>query len=61
MHVGVVIDDLLAELGGEHFFCQSHADGGGDALAERAGRRFDALVMKFSGWPGVFEPSWRKP
>ena len=44
-HVGVVVDDVVAvavELGGEELFRERHADGVGEALAERAGRRLDA-------------------
>ena len=43
-HVRVVIDDLVAvavEARGEHALGERHADGGRDALAERAGRRLD--------------------
>jgi hypothetical protein len=43
--VGVVIDDGVAgavELGGQHLLGQRHADGVGDALAERAGGGLDA-------------------
>ena len=44
-HVGRVIDDLmvrLVELGRQHLFGNSEADGVGDALTERAGGRLDA-------------------
>ena len=44
-HVGMVVDDVVAvavELGGEELFRERHADGVGQALAERAGRRLDA-------------------
>ena len=40
-----VVDDLVAgpvELGGEPALGDGHADGVGEALAERAGRRLDA-------------------
>jgi hypothetical protein len=43
--VGVVIDDFVArlvELGSQHLFGQREADGVSDALAERAGRGFNA-------------------
>src|SRR3546814_4581948 len=39
--VGVVIDDLGAEARGEHPFGQRHADGVGEALAERPGGGLD--------------------
>ena len=41
-HVGVVVDDVVAEGGGEEALGHGHADGVGDALAERAGGRLDA-------------------
>ena len=40
-HVGVVVDDV-AEARVEHALGERHADRGGDALAERPGRRLDA-------------------
>jgi hypothetical protein len=43
--VGHVVDDLVpgpVEFGGEHAFRDRHADGVGQPLPERAGRRFDA-------------------
>ena len=62
--VGPVVDDGVAgavELGGQPALGDGHADGVGEALAERAGGRLDARrVRPYSGWPGVFEPSWRK-
>ena len=48
-HVGVVVDDLLAELGGEHLLGERHADRGRDALAERAGGGLDALGVEVLG------------
>ena len=48
-HVGVMVDDLLAELGGQHLLRQRHADRGGDALAERAGGGLDALGVEILG------------
>ena len=45
-HIGVMVDDLLAEFGGEHLLGQRHADRGGDALAERAGGGLDALGVE---------------
>ena len=41
-HEGRVIDDVLAELCGEVALGDCHPDRGGDALAERTGRRLDA-------------------
>ena len=55
----VVIDDFvtrLVELGGEYLFGQREADRVGDALAERAGGRFDArgvAVFRVARRPGV--------
>ena len=43
--IGMVIDDgmtVAVEFGGQHFFGNRHSNGVGDALAERAGGRFDA-------------------
>ena len=48
-HIGVMVDDLLAELGGQHLLRQRHADRGGDALAERAGGGLDALGVEVLG------------
>ena len=53
--VGVVIDDLVAgpvELGGQHLLGERHADRIGDALAERAGGRFDADCNAIFRVPG---------
>ena len=55
--VGVVVDDVVAELGVEHRLGHRHADGVGDPLAERAGGDLDAVAGSYSGWPGVCEPS----
>ena len=41
-HVGAMIDDVLAELGGEMPLGDRHADRVGEALAERAGGGLDA-------------------
>jgi hypothetical protein len=41
-HVGVVIDEIVAELGVEHTLGERHPDGGGETLAERPGRSLDA-------------------
>ena len=46
-HVGVVVDDVEAgpvELRGQHLLGERHADGVGEALAERAGGGLDADV-----------------
>ncbi len=48
-HVGVVVDDVVAEGGGEEALGDGHADGVGDALAERAGRRLDARRVPVLG------------
>ena len=41
-HVGLVIDDAVAELGGQMPLGDRHADRVGEALAERAGGGLDA-------------------
>src|SRR5690606_40504240 len=48
-HIGVMIDDAAAVTLAEHAFGQRHADGGGDALAEGAGRRLDARRVAIFG------------
>ena len=48
-HIGVVVDDLLAELGGQHLLGERHADRGRDALAERTGGGLDALGVEVLG------------
>ena len=45
MHVGVVIDDRRTESRVPDAFGERHADGVGDALAERAGGGLDAGGM----------------
>ncbi len=50
--IGVVVDELGAEAGRHHAFGERHADGGGDALAERAGRRLDARRVAVFGMAG---------
>jgi hypothetical protein len=42
---GAMIDDVVAEHRGEVAFRDRHADGIGETLAERPGRRFDARCM----------------
>ena len=44
-HIGIVIDEIVAERARQHTLGQRHADGGRNALAERAGRRLDAQRM----------------
>jgi hypothetical protein len=51
--VGVVVDDVVAELGVEHGLGHGHAGRVGDALAQRPGGRLDA-VIRF-----VFRMPWR--
>ena len=54
-HPGVVIDDLVPrpiERRGERFFRERHADGIGETLPERTGRRFDTelqVVLRMAG------------
>jgi hypothetical protein len=53
-HVGVVVDQLVAEAGGEHPLCERHADRHGQSLAERPCGRLDArrlavLVLRVPG------------
>ena len=55
-HIGIVIDDVLAEFGREQPLGQCRSDRGGDALAERAGRGFDAggdEILRMAGGPGA--------
>ena len=60
----VMVEDrvlLRVEARRGHLRGDRHADRVRDALPERAGGRLDAVgVCSNSGWPGVFEPSWRK-
>ena len=56
MRVGVVVDERIAELRVHDALGERHADGVGDALAERAGRRLDALgkaVFRVAGGLGA--------
>ena len=59
--VGVVVDQLGAEAGGQVALGQRHADRVGEALA-RAARSWSRCPSAWpcSGWPAVREPSWRK-
>jgi hypothetical protein len=59
-HIGVVIDQIGAEISGKLAFGDRHADGIGKALAERAGGRLDACGVAIFRMAGGFEPSWRK-
>ena len=55
-HVGEVFHEVGAELVAQLAFGKCHADGIGNALAERAGRRFDAggvAVFRVAGGPGA--------
>ena len=51
-HVGMVVDEACAEAGGQHALRERHADRGGDALAERPGRRLDTQRMAVFRMPG---------
>ena len=50
--VGVVVDDLAAELCGQHALGERHADRVAEPLAERPGRRLDAARMAALGMAG---------
>ena len=54
-HPGAVIDQRAAEPRRQQPLGQRHADGGGDALAERAGGGLDARVLAVFGMAG----GWR--
>ncbi len=45
-HIGVMIDNFLAVLGGEHLLGEREADRRRDALAERSRRGLDALGVE---------------
>ena len=51
-HVGIVIDDVAAELRRKMPLGDRHADGVGKPLAERSGRRFDAGRVAVFGMAG---------
>ena len=51
-HVGLVIDHVVAELGGEMPLGDRHADRVGEALAERAGGGLDARRVAVFGMAG---------
>ena len=59
-HIGMMVDDLATEHGGEVGFRHRHADGVAEALAERAGRGLDAAGDEVFRMTGVRAPSWRK-
>ena len=50
--IGVMIDQIVAETGSQHAFGQRHADGIGEALAQRAGGGLDAGRMAIFGMAG---------
>ncbi len=50
-HVGEMVDQIAAEGGGQVPFRHRHADRGGDALPERAGRGLDARGDEVFGMP----------
>ena len=55
MHIGVVVDQIVAEAGVQDALGHRHADGVGDALAERAGGGLDAggvAVFRVAGGRG---------
>ena len=59
--VGVVVDQIVAELGVQDALGERHADRVGDALAERAGGGLDAVGMvDIRDGPAVLLPIWRK-
>ena len=60
-HVGVVVDEVGAEAGGEHALGERHADGVRETLAERAGCRLDAERMAVFRMPGGAEPELAEP
>jgi len=49
---GAVVHQAAAEPGGQQALGERHADGGGDALAERAGGGFDGRVLAEFGVAG---------
>ena len=51
-HIGVVIDEVIAETRIQHAFAESHTHGGCDSLTERTGGRFDASGMAEFRMPG---------
>ena len=58
--VGAVVDEAVAEARVQEGLGHRHADGIGDALAERAGGDLDARGGSRSGWPSQREPNSRK-
>ena len=52
MHIGVVVDDAVAEPRVEQPLGQRHADGVGEALAQRTGGRLDARRVAVLGMAG---------
>jgi hypothetical protein len=51
-HPGAVVDEIIAEAGGQMTLGHGHADGGGEALAQRAGSRLDAGRVAILGMAG---------
>ena len=58
--IGAMVDELVAETRRLQPLRHGEADGGGEALAERAGRRLDADRMAVFGMARRLEPNWRK-
>ena len=55
-HIGIMIDQIVPKARVGQALGQRHAHGGGDALAERAGRRLDAqgmAIFRMAGGPGA--------
>ena len=60
-HIGVVIDDVVAEAGASMALGERHADRLAEALAERAGRGLDAAAHgRIRDGRRSRMPSWRK-
>ena len=55
-HVGIVIDEIVAEARIHQTFGQRHADRGCNALPQRSGGGLDAGRVAIFGMPGVFDP-----
>ena len=51
-HIGVVIDNIRRRTARQHTLGHRHADGGRNALSERARRRLDALRVTVFRVPG---------
>ena len=57
--IGIVVDQVVAELGVHDPLGQRHADRVRDALAQRAGGRLDPVGVVVFGVAGVLLPTWR--